>query len=166
MRPDNRTWQMLESYTDLAAFLQCARQTTLKPWVLSLHATDNHHILEATLRELYSNYVDEVGNWMPPAWQAPVRWVKYLHYLPALQYLLSGNTAYGWMLEDTQLKHLTGANLETRIQAMQQSDYAPLLNAWQTGRLLLNAWIEHWRALWPTQTTTSSTKRSRPRYQE
>ncbi|MGK7909343.1 MAG: hypothetical protein AB4040_19205 [Synechococcus sp.] len=156
MRPDNQEWQILESQKDLAAFLHSARHTRLKPWVLSLHASDNHHVLETTLRQLYCNYVDEVEHWMPSVWQASVRWVKYLHYLPSLQYLLSGNIVYAWMLEDPQLKELTGTNVETRIQILRQSAYAPLIDPWQSGKPLLTAWTEHWRSLWPDQNNNRS----------
>ena len=156
MRPASEEWQMLETQKDLAAFLQTARQTRLKPWVLSLHANDNHHLLEATLRQLYCNYVDEVENWMPSEWRASVHWVKHLHYLPSLQHLLSGNTVYAWMLEDAQLKGVAAANVEERIKIMRQSEYAPLIDPWKLGKPMLTAWTEHWRSLWPDRKSNQS----------
>ena len=151
MRPDKQEWRIIESHKDLGAFFHSARQTRMKPWVSSLHANDSHHDQETTLRQLYCNYVDEVENWGPSAWRASVRWVKVLHYLPSLQHLLSGNIAYDWMLEDAQLKEFATANFETRIHMMCQSEYAPLIDAWQSGKPLLTAWTEHWHSLWPNK---------------
>ncbi len=156
MRPNNQEWQMVEGQKDLAGFLQSARQTSLRPWVLSLHGQDNSLIIEATLRQLYRNYVDEVVIWLPSSWRSPVQWIKYLYDLPSLQYLLSGNTAPTWMRDDPQLKQFTATNLEARIKFMQQSVYAPLIAARQSGKTLLAGWTEHWRSLWPQEKSHKS----------
>ena len=147
---------MVEGQKDLASFLQSARQTSLRPWVLSLHAQDNSHLLEATLRQLYRNYVDEVANWTPSPWRLSVQWLEYLYDLPSLQYLLSGNTAPSWIQEEPQLKQFTATYLEDRIKVMQKSVYAPLIAAQQSGKTLLTGWTEHWRSLWPQEKSNRS----------
>lgn len=156
MRPNNQDWQMVEGQKDLAGFLQSARQTSLRPWVLSLHGQDNSLIIEATFRQLYRNYVDEVVIWVPSSWRSSVQWLKYLYDLPSLQYLLSGNTAPTWMRDDPQLKQFTATNLEVRIKFMQQSVYAPLIAARQSGKTLLTGWTEHWRSLCPQEKSHKS----------
>jgi hypothetical protein len=156
MRPNKQEWRMVEGQKELASFLQSARQTSLRPWVLSMHAQDNSHLLEATLRQLYRNYVDEVVIWLPSPWRASVQWVKYLLDLPSLQYLLSGNTAPTWMRDDPQIKQFTPTYLEARIQVMQKSVYAPLIAARQSGKTLLTGWTEHWRSLWPQEKSNRS----------
>ena len=151
MRPDERTWRQLEAQSELASYLQVARQTGLRPWVITLHAHDSHHLLESTLLRLYRSYIDEVAHWQPRPWQPAVQWLTILMDLPTLQHLLTGNTARPWMADDTQLKAFTLSNVEQRIQAMQDSPYAPLLQGWQAGQNLEQAWLTHWQKLWPEQ---------------
>ena len=133
MRPDERTWQLVESQRDLANFLQSARQTHLKNWVMGLQATDNHHLLELSLLKLYRDYINGIATWVPRSWRKSVEWSASLTYLPALQHLLSGNTVQEWMVQDPLLKQFAVTHLEQRTNAFLQSEYAPLLHAWQAG---------------------------------
>ena len=133
MRPDERTWQLVESQRDLANFLQSARQTHLKNWVMGLQATDNHHLLELSLLKLYRDYINGIATWVPRSWRKSVEWSASLTYLPALQHLLSGNTVQEWMVQEPLLKQFAVTHLEQRTNAFLQSEYAPLLHAWQAG---------------------------------
>jgi len=152
-RPDERTWQQLEGFKELAGYLQNARRTALKNWVLGLHENDDYHILETGLLKQYRIYIDEVARWQPPHWKKAVYWVKHLPDLPALQYLLTGNTALPWMLDDPLLKLFSTSNLEQRIEYLKQSSYAPLIPAWQSGMTLPDAWVHCWEGLWPAMNT-------------
>jgi hypothetical protein len=149
MRPDERTWQLVESQKDLANFLQSARQTNLKNWVMGLQATDNHHLIESSLLKLYRDYIEDIAAWVPRSWRKSVEWTASLSYLPALQHLLSGNTVQEWMLQDPVLKEFTAMHLEQRSNAFLQSEFAPLVHAWQAGDSLLVTWIQCWQARWP-----------------
>jgi hypothetical protein len=149
LRPDERTWQQLEAQNELASYLQLARQTNLRPWVLTLHARDPHHLLESTLVRLYRAYIDEVAHWQPQPWQAAVQWVKVLLDLPVLQHLLMGNTSRPWMANEPNIKAFTVSNLEQRLQAMHDSPYAPIVQGWQSDQTVVQAWLEHWQQLWP-----------------
>ena len=149
MRPDEHIWQIVDSKKDLANFLQAARQTTLKNWVAGFQATDNHHAIETTIIRLYQEYVIDLARWVPSPWRDAVKWVASLPYLPAVQHLISGNSAQSWMLTNQDLKDFTASNLELRLDSFSQSSYAPLLDAWQADQTLLTGWLEHWRSLWP-----------------
>ena len=149
MRPDEHIWQIVDSKKDLANFLQAARQTTLKNWVAGFQATDNHHAIETTIIRLYQEYVIDLARWVPSPWRDAVKWVASLPYLPAIQHLISGNSAQSWMLTNPDLKDFTASNLELRLDSFSQSSYAPLLDAWQADQTLLTGWLEHWRSLWP-----------------
>lgn len=100
MRPTEQLWRRLASTGDLANFLQQAQQTTLRPWVLGLQATQTSHTMELSLRQHFRRYTDEVAGWLPGNWCAVVRAAKRLPDLPALQYLLRGEAAPRWLLED------------------------------------------------------------------
>jgi len=154
MRPDERTWGLVESQKDLANFLQSARQTSLGQWVSGLQATDNHHFLESTLIQHYRDYVFEVSAWVPAEWRKSVQWLVCLSYLPVIQHLLMGNTAYSWMLEDPRTKLVTTSGIEHRMNYLSQSEFAPLFKYWKSGQSLVDAWLEHWQALWPDRKPT------------
>lgn len=155
-RPDEQTWRQLEAQQELANFLQNARRSPLRPWVLSMHTNDDWHLLEHTLLQQLHLYIEHVANWQPSSWRAAVRWARQLLYLPSLQYLLSGNTAPAWMLQDPHLKPFTSTDMNQRLLAMQQSDSAPVVNAWHDGYPLPEAWLQHWQQLWPDDHSASS----------
>lgn len=150
LRPSDGTWRYVETQKELTGYLQSARRTELRQWVLALHTRSPYHTLEAALRHQYRDYIEQTARWQPAPWRDAVRWIKRLADLPALQHLLLGNTALSWMLEDKQLQAFTGVNLNQRLLALQQSDCAPLLRHWQSGLSLVDAWLAQWRALWPS----------------
>lgn len=149
MRPDERTWGLLESQKDLANYLQSARSSTLGTWVVGLQATDSHHFLESTLLKHYRHYVGEIASWVPVNWQKSVHWVVCLTYLPVLEHLLKGSTAYNWMLDDDRTKLATTTDQEQRVGHLLQSEFAPLFKYHTADGLLLDAWLQHWCNLWP-----------------
>ena len=149
MRPDERTWGLVESQKDLAGYLQSARQSMLGSWVSGLQVTDDHHFIESTLLKHYHDYVKEVAAWVPAGWRDSVHWVVCLTYLPDIQHLITGNTAYSWMLEDAHIKLATTTNLEQRMSYLLQSDFSPLFKYWHADKSLVNSWLEHWQNLWP-----------------
>jgi len=155
-RPDARTWQRLDTYKELAGYLQNARRTVLRPWVLGFHEHDDYHALESNLIKQFRFYIDEVAHWQPQQWKEAVLWIKQLPDLPALQYLLTGNTAQTWMLDESRLKLFSTTNLEQRFEYMTQSVYAPLIQAWQSGITLPDAWVQHWQSLWGEQNITNT----------
>jgi hypothetical protein len=149
MRPTEQLWRRLASTGDLANFLQQAQQTTLRPWVLGLQATQTSHTMELSLRQHFRRYTDEVAGWLPGNWGAVVRAAKRLPDLPALQYLLRGETAPRWLLEDAELRPFASENMASRLEALHHSDCDYLAAAWQRGDPLYKAWLERWQQQWP-----------------
>lgn len=148
-RPSERTWRLLESQKDLANFLQSARHSSVGQWVTGLQASNNHHFIESTLLSHYRSYVNEVASWAPDQWRKSVRWVVCLTYLPVIDHLLKGNTGYNWMLDDVTVKPATTTMLDQRMAYLLQTEFAPLFKYKLLGNSLLDAWIQHWRYLWP-----------------
>ena len=149
MRPTGQLWRRLASTGDLANFLQQAQQTTLRPWVLGMQATQTSHTLELSLRQQFRRYIDEVSCWLPGNCRAVVRQVKRLLDLPALQYLLHGETAPQWLFEDAELRPFAAEDRVSRLEAMHKSDFDYLAVAWQRDVPLPVAWLEHWQQQWP-----------------
>lgn len=155
-RPDERTWGLLESHKDLANFLQNARQSPISHWVIGLQASNSHHFIESTLLKHYRNYVMEVASWVPAPWRKAVAWTVCLSYLPVIDHLLKGNTGYNWMLEDANIKQATTTALDQRLDFLLQSEFAPLFKYWKPGSSLVDAWVQHWRSLWPEKKSKDS----------
>ncbi len=155
-RPDATTWRRLEGVGDLLHFLQSARTTGLRPWVLHFSARTDIHAMELSLRQQFRHYIADVAGWQPVAWRKPVLWVQYLLDLPGLQHLLMGERAPGWVRDDPVLKPFATDNLRARLEALQDSDFAPLVRAWQAGLPLLAGWRQRWHALWPQISSTAA----------
>jgi hypothetical protein len=75
--------------------------------------------------------------------------VRRLPDLPALQYLLGGEPVPAWLQHDAELRDMGCLPVDSRLQVMQQSDCKLFLTAFQAGESLPDAWMSHWRALWP-----------------
>lgn len=149
LRPSAQVWQHLAGQQDLGNYLQLARRTELRPWVLGLHSSDSPHQLESALRRQLLDYIQDSAFWLPRPWRQAILWVQCLLDLPAVQFLLQGNNAPRWMLEDPRLRAHTLAGSELRMQTLQQSIYRPLVDAWQQQQALPLAWLRHWQSLWP-----------------
>lgn len=155
-RPNAMVWRRLEGIGDLLHFLQSARTTGLRPWVLHFSARTDIHAMELSLREQYRRYVADVASWQPVAWRKPVLWAQRLLDLPALQHLLMGERVPAWMRNDPVLKPFATDNLRARLESLQDSDFASLLETWQAGHPLLDGWRERWHALWPRISSTAA----------
>ncbi len=148
-RPDELVWRRLQGTGDFANYLQLAQHTTLRPWVISLHPSQDSHEIELALRRLFRQHVDEVARWVPAAWRPAVEWVRRLPDLPALGHLLAGEAVPAWMRNDPALRTFTSEHISIRLDAMRQSDCAVLVNASLAGSTLADAWRERWHDLWP-----------------
>jgi hypothetical protein len=150
-RPEQELWQHLQAYKELSGYLQYARQTSLRPWVQGLHATQDRDVVESVLIRQLQQHISDVASWQPHTWQRAIAWLKHLPMLPALQHLLSGNTAPAWMVSDDDLKRFTVSNQEQRLLLLQQSEHFPMVEAWQNGKPLVDGWLKYWKKLWPNK---------------
>jgi hypothetical protein len=147
-RPGAADWRLLQGVGDTVHFLQVARRTRLRRWVLPLQGEYDSHRVELTLRRQFQDYADEVLHWLPPPWDQSSAWFKRLPELPAIQYLLNGAQPLPWMRDDPRLHAFTGDEYSQRLQALLHSDCAPLVAAWRHGESIATAWCLHWRSLW------------------
>lgn len=151
--PDSTVWHRLEGITALSHFLQTARTTGLRPWLLNIAAHSDIHAMEKSLRRQLRQHIDEVTRWLPPPWRPAAVWWGLLPDLPALQHLLSSAGAPPWLLDDERLKPYTHDLRDLRLQALRDSPYAPLLNGSNNTSNLAAAWANHWQTLWPATAT-------------
>lgn len=149
-RADEATWRRLQSIGDLGSYLQLAQRTSLRSWVLGLHASTGSHDIENALRRQFREYIDDVGHWLPGSWAASVYSVKRVVDLPALQYLLDGGVLQPWMLDDPALRPFASENVAVRLDAVAGSDCGYVVSAWKRGIPLYRAWLDNWRGQWPS----------------
>ena len=148
-RPDDAVWRHLQGTSDFANYLQLARHTPLRPWVSTLDPGQGSDDIEGELRRLFRRHVDEVAGWVPPVWRSSVLWVRRLPDLPALQYMLGGETLPAWLLNDPEFHDMGCLPADSRREIMEHSDCSVFLTAFQRGEPLPDAWLSHWRTLWP-----------------
>ena len=148
-RPDENVWRHLQGTSDFANYLQLARHTPLRHWVTTLDPGQGSDDIEGELRRLFRRHVDEVAGWVPPAWRPAVLWVRRLPDLPALQYLLGDAPVPAWLQNDEELHEMGCLPAESRREILEQSDCNIFLTAFQAEESFPDAWMSHWRTLWP-----------------
>ena len=148
-RADEHVWLRLHNITDLSSYLQSAQQTALRPWVLGIDPAHDSHAIELALRQKFRQHVDEVAGWMPVDLRLSMHWIKRLVDLPALQHLLSGNTAKDWMRLDPAINQFVADDLNQRLSALSTAGCGMLLKAWQRGEPISEGWLAQWKKLLP-----------------
>ena len=148
-RPTELVWSRLDAAQGFQAYLEGARTTVLKPWVQNLSAGSDVHDVEHSVRGTLYTSIHTVARWVPSVWSPAVLWLHWLAYLPALQYLLDGGPVLAWMLEGHRLRPFLADSLEARKAAVIAAGGHPLVDAWGSGRELLDGWFDAWQASWP-----------------
>lgn len=150
-RLDAAEWRRLFGVGDLLQLLQAARASALRPWVLPFSEGTDVHTMELWLRRQFREYIDAVASWQPARWRDALCWSRRLLDLPALRHLLCGELALAWMREDEALAQFVAEDGEARVDAIRDSDCAPLVEAFDADLPLLEGWLGQWRKLWPTR---------------
>ncbi len=148
-RPDETVWLRLHGNGELGSYLQAARQTSLRQWVLGIDTSSGSYEIELALRLKFRSHIDEVAGWLPGRWPAVIGWIKCLLDLPALQHLLDGRHAADWMHSDPVLADYTDDNMLINLQAAHASDCSVLAQNWRQGDTLVDGWLQHWHGLRP-----------------
>jgi len=148
-RPDEVLWRQLRGTSDFAHYLQLARHTPLRHWVETLDPGQGSDEVENELRRAFRRHVNEVAAWVMPAWRPAVLWVRRLPDLPALQHLFGSEPVPAWILNDPEFHDMGCLPPDARLDALRQSECAVFFSAWQAGESLPDAWLAHWRMLWP-----------------
>jgi len=155
-RADEHVWLRLHNINDLSSYLQSAQQTALRPWVLGIDPGHDSHSIELALRQKFRQHVDEVADWVPADLRLSLHWIKRLVDLPALQYLLSGNTAMDWMRLDPAINQFLADDVNLRSSALSADGCDMLLNAWRRGEPILEGWLAQWNKLLPRSSASST----------
>jgi len=155
-RPTDERWRLLEASPDLAGYLQTARTTSLRPWVVHLAGDAGNHQIERSLRRDWQGYVAEIAGWIPTAWQPAARWFATLPFLPFFVHLLRGEPVPRWMLEDPVLSAVAQTDTERRREALAATTLGRIAAALGEGVPPVDAWLEAWAAEWPATDTAGA----------
>ncbi len=147
--PDAALWQRLAALRDLPLFLQTGRTSGLRPWLDGLTPDTSPHRMEQLLRQRFRNEVHLVAGWQPRPWQAATAWIAHWMDLPALGGLLRRETVPEWMYQDPDYAPLARLPRAARHEALLQTRWAALLHPPAGSMDLRQAWLDHWRRLWP-----------------
>lgn len=147
-------WQSLYSLIGLDAWLEQARATALRRWLVSITPTTGVHDIERLLRTRMRDTVAGVALWAPAAWRPAVQWTGMLIDLPAVAGLLEGQAAPGWMLADPRYRALAVAEPAVRVRLLAQGPLAPLATALASKRGSSGSgwrrwWVDEWRQRFP-----------------
>ena len=149
MRAAPSDLQRVRAARDLAALLQQLRSMPQARYVARLAPATPIHELERRLRAEWCALVDEVSRWQPEAWRPALRWLRWLPYLPALQKLSRGGRAPAWTREDPVVGRIVATEPGTRSSALGATPLQPLQAALAAEGNVTQAWLDHWRQLWP-----------------
>lgn len=150
-RPTDDRWRLLEATPDLAGYLQAARATSLRPWVVHLPAESGTHQIERSLRRDWKNYVAEISGWLPAAWRPAAAWLGTLPDLPFFVHLARDEAVPRWMLEDPVLAEIGQTDLEHRREALGQTRLSRIATPVLEGAPPVAAWLDAWQRDWPRE---------------
>jgi len=130
-RPTKATWRYLNSSKSLGHYLDSARQTGLKRWVVHFSGTTDTHVIEATLRREWRAYVAMLCAWIPREWRPAAHWVGELVDLPLATHVARGQGFPAWGERDVAVSphHQLG---------------------WAGPQPPLSVWGDHFKALLPS----------------
>lgn len=147
-RAPHSAWQRLGALTDYRAFLEQARLSGLKSWLSNVSPISQPHELERLLRDQWRARLGELTRWLPRPYAPVLAWSATLPLLPALAYLLRGEPAYPWMLDEPALKTLAAAEPGQRLMLLAQTEFAPLTHE-PSDLALLDRWLRVWQRRLP-----------------
>ena len=148
-RPSDDRWRLLESTPDLASYLQAARATSLRPWIVHLASEADSHQVERSLRMDWGLYVTQIESWMPTEWRSAVAWMSTLPYLPHFVHLMRNEPVPRWMMDDPVLAQVSQADPGRRREAMASSPLSRLAFEIDWDISPLTAWFDIWKEMCP-----------------
>lgn len=151
-------WLHLAAARGLSAYLEEARTTALRPWVMGFSSASDSHDIERGIRAQFRATVVEAAGWVQRDWRPAVHWVAWLPELPLLQLLLGGQRIPWWVARDRHLSGYLDRSGQVSRAGIEQAGGSPLVAAWERGEPLDAAWLSHWRTRLPrcTRQTTRS----------
>ena len=84
-RPGPQAWRELDAASELRAYLDAARGTSLKRWVSGIEPGADLHAIDSALRARFESHIAEVAHWLPQEWRSAALWLLNVLDLSAIQ---------------------------------------------------------------------------------
>ncbi|HSN72554.1 MAG TPA: hypothetical protein VLT59_13650 [Steroidobacteraceae bacterium] len=147
MRPSD--WARLDASRDLQHFLATAATSPLVRWTSPLNPEMNAHELERALRKAWREYVAEICDWLPAAWQSTAAWSGTLVDLQYVARLADPTPAPSWMFADPVYGSIAPGSPAERAAAMAATPLAPLAPALLGLNGVVDLWVAEWQRRQP-----------------
>ena len=144
--PAEDEWQRLAASRTLASLLEEARLGPLHNWVKGFSGQSDVHDLEAGLRSVHRETLEDLCGWVPAPWRDALSWTRWLVHLPLLAHLDAGGPMPGWVSRDPELSGLFGENGALDPRRLSSTGVDVLMHTNQEPAM---AWIIQWRRRWP-----------------
>lgn len=151
--PQEAEWQRLAASRTLASFLEDARAGSLRDWVKGFSSQSGVHDLEAGIRSLHRENLEEITGLVPATWREAVSWVRWLVLLPLLAHLQTGGKVPGWARGDPLVQALTVGEGELDMRRLKDAGAQSFLES-EGG--LVAVWIAEWHRRWPRCSSEAS----------
>jgi hypothetical protein len=149
-RPQAASWRGLDGASDLGAYLEAARGTSLRAWLPDVDPRADLHQIDSALRERFRAHVEEVARWLPPQWRPAVLGLSRLPDLPAIQHLLSGDSALAWMWRHPALQELVAGGSQADVPEFLKRYRKRARRGGAAGAGEVRAaFLAEWERLWP-----------------
>jgi len=129
--PDAATWLGIETVRELAAMLDAARATALRPWTAGLSADAEPHAIERVLRGHWRSVAAEVTAWMPERWQPALAWSALAADLPVLDHLRRSAQTPQWLRDDGIYREWSADAPGPMTALAEGRDTDALMRAWR-----------------------------------
>lgn len=171
-RPDERLWQRLHAARGLRALLDGARNAPVGAYLSGVAAAADSEAIDAAFRAQWRARVSELAEWSPADWRPALRWTSHLVDIGPVAHLWT-QPPLRWMRSDPVLARYADApgvsTASARRALLVDGPLGPIgralllppVSAARTRApepaprpAVLDAWIAHWRRLWPASATT------------
>ena len=71
-------WRLIESSVDLQHYLDAARTTALKRWVMGVSPDASALEIERSLRAAWRETTSQLAGWAPAEWRDAMMWFRWL----------------------------------------------------------------------------------------
>lgn len=134
---------------DLATYLHLVRPLVAPDRLARVSPKMGSHEIERRLREDWFTTVEEVVRFVPDRWRAATAWLRWLPYLPVLQARARGGALPSWTRDDAVIAAIVCPPVEPERVASGEVSTAALRACVDSDGDVTEAWIAHWRRLWP-----------------
>jgi len=146
-RLQDADWKALESAQSLSRYLELARSTALKRFLIPIGQDFPTHAVERLLRGEAALYAREVAAWAPRRWRPAIAWIAALPVLPLVDRRDEAASSLARIVDDATLEASCAAGAAGPDPVVR--GLARILDDGAGASEIGRRWLRRWRKLWP-----------------